>query len=908
MLINVNQKSKSKSKSKSKNLMLNQRITKNSFIIYLASLLLYFLIYSSLSARSVQVAPNGSANYSIPIKTLPGVNGIQPNLSINYNSSAPNGILGVGFQLGGLPAITRVNNGNGINYNAGDTFSGPGGKLILVDAANRIYHSENEDWIEYVPYTNDTTKWLGTGGCGNGPCFWKAYTTDGKILEFGKDDGRVFKVGTYSVRVWAVSKVQDVYENHYNIKYEIDDTNGDYYPKEIIQPLKAADSGNGETYKVTFSRQPRNDVTESYAQSAKVRQDERIRSIEVKIADSLVRKYEIDYELSAPTGRSRIRSIQECGSDGTTCFKQTFDWESETRFTPFLYLLLTSFYSSSYIINRIKGAINFTNAHNLFTHKISNGHDMDDADNWPTITNPDINGDGHSDVCWRHDEGYYCSISNGNGGFEHPRKALSDFSNDNDFDDGDDNWPTIRNPDINADGRSDVCARYDSGYTCYLSNGNGIFIGTGGNLPDFGNGNDFDEGDDNWPTIGNPDINGDGRPDVCGRHDSGYTCYLSDGNGTFRHRGEVLTHMSNDEGFYGADNWPTIKNPDINGDGRSDVCWRHDDGYYCAMSEGASNTFTNHQKKFHQLSNHAGFDDGDDNWPTISHPDINGDGMSDTCWRADDGYYCAMSKGDGNFTSPRYVFGDYIRNHSGFDRDNWSTIRNPDINGDGMSDVCWRHDDGYYCAVSKGDGSFQDLGKMFGYVNNHEDFDGDNKYTITNPDINGDGRSDVCWRHDHGYFCTMSQAKPDHIIRIQHSLGSETTISYKPATQTDGAIGDNNGLCLDGSSKGYGRACGIPNKSPRYLVQSVSVRESVSSQPIITRYSYSDGRVYLGTVDQRADLGFAKMTIHRPDDTKVENEYYQQKRFRGILKKSTVKLGNQIISTTENQDLKQWGL
>jgi hypothetical protein len=47
----------------------------------------------------------GTANYAIPITVPPGIAGMKPELSINYNSNASNGQLGLGFSLGGLSVI-----------------------------------------------------------------------------------------------------------------------------------------------------------------------------------------------------------------------------------------------------------------------------------------------------------------------------------------------------------------------------------------------------------------------------------------------------------------------------------------------------------------------------------------------------------------------------------------------------------------------------------------------------------------------------------------------------------------------------------------------------------------------------------------------------------------------------------
>lgn len=46
-------------------------------------------------AGEFSVNGNGGATYVVPIEVLPGINGVQPNLSVVYNSQSQNGLLGV---------------------------------------------------------------------------------------------------------------------------------------------------------------------------------------------------------------------------------------------------------------------------------------------------------------------------------------------------------------------------------------------------------------------------------------------------------------------------------------------------------------------------------------------------------------------------------------------------------------------------------------------------------------------------------------------------------------------------------------------------------------------------------------------------------------------------------------------
>ena len=93
-------------------------------------------------AGTVDVSPTGAATYQIPIFTPPGTAGMQPQISIVYNSQGGNGLLGVGWDIAGLSAITRTpptlyheGESKEVNFTASDRFALDGNRLILLEGA-----------------------------------------------------------------------------------------------------------------------------------------------------------------------------------------------------------------------------------------------------------------------------------------------------------------------------------------------------------------------------------------------------------------------------------------------------------------------------------------------------------------------------------------------------------------------------------------------------------------------------------------------------------------------------------------------------------------------------------------------------------------------------------------------------
>ena len=111
-----------------------------------------------------------------------GVNGMQPNISLVYNSQTGNGIAGLGWNISGISSINTIpktvfsdNATTGFNlldYNYLRKFALDGNSLILESGSTgtKTYITENKSYVKIV---NDNTKFIVT-------------TKEGTVMEYAQ--------------------------------------------------------------------------------------------------------------------------------------------------------------------------------------------------------------------------------------------------------------------------------------------------------------------------------------------------------------------------------------------------------------------------------------------------------------------------------------------------------------------------------------------------------------------------------------------------------------------------------------------------------------------------------------------------------------------------------------------------
>ncbi len=254
------------------------------------------------------------------------------------------------------------------------------------------------------------------------------------------------------------------------------------------------------------------------------------------------------------------------------------------------------------------------------------------------------------------------------------------------------------------------------------------------------------------------DLNADGLADICIRDKDGIDCRVSTRDGFGASiRGPELKDSS---GWGGTDNYATIRAGDINGDGMADLCARANAGMRCWIFDG--------EKFGPSITGPAWSDDAGFNrvsqYATIQMPDINGDGMADLCARKKEGLECAISTGEG-FGTP--FMGPLLRDADGWDKPEYfGTIRFADINGDGKSDVCARNATTIRCFLSKGDGF--EAGVSGPGWTNENGWDNFHYWsTIRLVDLDNDGAADICARAAAGILCHLADGEGGFGPRIE---------------------------------------------------------------------------------------------------------------------------------------------
>ncbi|WP_422858990.1 RHS repeat-associated core domain-containing protein [Flagellimonas sp. S174] len=150
------------------------------------------------------VNSSGGLNYSIPINVPPGLNGVVPEISLDFDSHNGRGMAGWGWNVSGVSVITRIpstlfhdNQIDPVDFDSGDRFALDGQRLVLktgtYGGSGSTYQTENYSNLKIIGEGNNPLSF--------GPANFKVIYPDGSIAFYGSTSGSRTPMD-YAISYW----------------------------------------------------------------------------------------------------------------------------------------------------------------------------------------------------------------------------------------------------------------------------------------------------------------------------------------------------------------------------------------------------------------------------------------------------------------------------------------------------------------------------------------------------------------------------------------------------------------------------------------------------------------------------------------------------------------------------------
>lgn len=270
------------------------------------------------------VSSLGSATYEIPLDLPPGTNGIQPSISIVYNSHSGEGPLGMGWSIAGLSQIHLENN---LFYADGYTesikfdnqqfscdryekkFSLNGSRLVLVEGLynenNSKYRTENETFKE-ITLTNG---------------YFKVWDKNSLVSIYGISNENKLKTDQGETISYLLEQVIDLNNNYISYEYYTD-----FQRRGKIK--KISYTGNEQTSQLPYNEieffySKRTDPQKNFIAGSDFGHYVVLESIVIKSHSAIIKKYQFNYSNNNGT---RLSEVVLFGKNGEQLNSTVFEW------------------------------------------------------------------------------------------------------------------------------------------------------------------------------------------------------------------------------------------------------------------------------------------------------------------------------------------------------------------------------------------------------------------------------------------------------------------------------------------------------------------------------------------------------------------------------------------------------
>ena len=264
----------------------------------------------------------GSFIYTYPIETVAGKGGLEPKVTLTYSSSSSlkstYGSLGAGWSLNDNCIIRDV------RYTPGNTsddrfiliLDGSSYELVYVEE-DGLYHTEIESFIK-ISRNTTTSNSFGE--------YWNVVTPEGKTYRFGynydSEQRNSVEARSY-VSKWWLDLIEDVNGNQVQYNY-VENPDGEEIGSTYLKNITYNDGLSC----INFNLDDKTTTFDIYENGNRINERKIISFIDVINNDSLLWKYNLDYESSY--SKLLLTSLTKIGCNNSYFPSTVFEYDSTT--------------------------------------------------------------------------------------------------------------------------------------------------------------------------------------------------------------------------------------------------------------------------------------------------------------------------------------------------------------------------------------------------------------------------------------------------------------------------------------------------------------------------------------------------------------------------------------------------
>ncbi len=269
------------------------------------------------TSDNLSVSLSGGVNYSVPIDVPPGLNGIQPEIALTFDSHAGNGLAGWGWNISGVSVITRIpatyfheNLVDGVDFDSYDRFALDGQRLIVKNGtyggSGAVYQTEQYSNLKIISYGSHPDSGI------DGPAYFKVFYPDGSIGYYGNSSGSRTQTD-YAITYWENPQGIRISYNYNKINNALSIDKITYGSRGTTTPIN-------EIQFEYFTSRYRDE--HSYINGIKYQREEKLQRIVIPG----YRTYSLTYNQTSSLNYDRLISIQESSQVTNNVYRNDIDF------------------------------------------------------------------------------------------------------------------------------------------------------------------------------------------------------------------------------------------------------------------------------------------------------------------------------------------------------------------------------------------------------------------------------------------------------------------------------------------------------------------------------------------------------------------------------------------------------